>query len=229
MPVTTAAKTPRETDTELAAIWADIHKAQQQLAHSHGSLLRLAGAKFYYRGRQRVTDMTPHEAVAKVTERAAYVAAYKAEHGYTSTETYTDPDTGKTETYEYQGTNWDAFQGAAHEADDYAEALAKLVERETVLADLMEREAAAQAAYTGWSRFFVVTSSAGHVHSSTSCSTCRPTTMYGWLPELSGKDEATAVAELGPTLCTVCFPTAPVDWTAGKKLTAAQAARKAAS
>ena len=47
----------------------------------------------------------------------------------------------------------------------------------------MAEEAKLQEAYTGWSRFFLVTSSTGHVHSSTSCSTCRPTTTYGWLPE----------------------------------------------
>lgn len=174
------------------------------------------------------TDMPLEEAVAKVTERAAYVAAYKAEHGYTSTETYTVPATGEVQAYEYQGTDWDAFQGAAHRADDYAEELAKLAEREAALAELMERAEAVEATYTGWSRFFLVTSSAGHVHSSTHCSTCRPTTTYGWLPELSGKSEETAVAELGPTLCTVCFSSAPTEWTSGKKLTAAQAARKAA-
>jgi hypothetical protein len=67
-----------------------------------------------------------------------------------------------------------------------------------------------------WNRFFVVTSSNdGHIHSSTSCQTCRVTTDFGWLPQLSGKTEADAVAEHGPRLCSVCFPTAPVEWTAG--------------
>lgn len=69
-----------------------------------------------------------------------------------------------------------------------------------------------EAQYTGWSRFFLVTSSPGHIHSSMHCSTCRPTTQYGWLPELSGRDEEAAVKECGPTLCSVCFPDAPVDW-----------------
>jgi len=87
--------------------------------------------------------------------------------------------------------------------------------------------AAMQDKYTGWSRFFVVTSSAGHVHRSMGCSTCRVTTAYGWLPNLSGKTEAEAVAELGATLCTVCFPSAPVEYTGGK-ITKAQAAKLAA-
>jgi hypothetical protein len=59
------------------------------------------------------------------------------------------------------------------------------------------------------------------------CHTCRPSTTYGWLPELSGKDEAEAVAQLGPNLCSVCFPSAPVEHVGGK-ITKAQAAKKAA-
>lgn len=77
-----------------------------------------------------------------------------------------------------------------------------------------------------WSRFFLVTSSAGHVHSSMSCSTCRMTTTYGWLPELSGLTEADAVAELGPALCSVCFPDAPVEMVGGK-VKRAEAERRA--
>lgn len=76
--------------------------------------------------------------------------------------------------------------------------------------------------YEGWSRFFLVTSSPGHIHSSLGCSTCRNTTTYGWLPELSGKTEAETVKELGPALCTVCFPSAPVEDT-GYKITASRA------
>lgn len=70
----------------------------------------------------------------------------------------------------------------------------------------------------GWSRFFTV--SGGHIHSSTSCSTCnkgRYATRFVWNPELSGLTEADAVAKLGPTLCTVCFPSAPVEWTVGEQ------------
>lgn len=65
----------------------------------------------------------------------------------------------------------------------------------------------------GWSRFFLVSNVNGHIHSSMHCSTCRPTTRFGWLPEVSGKSEAEAVAEHGAMLCTVCFPSAPLEWT----------------
>lgn len=67
-----------------------------------------------------------------------------------------------------------------------------------------------------WSRFIAVQD--GHLHSGTRCAggTIRVTTQLGWHPELSGKTEAEAVAELGPMLCTHCFPSAPVEWTVGK-------------
>ena len=64
-----------------------------------------------------------------------------------------------------------------------------------------------------WSRFFLVSNSGGHIHSSMHCSTCYPTTRYAWLPELSGQSEPEAVAAHGAILCTVCYPTAPVEWT----------------
>lgn len=71
-----------------------------------------------------------------------------------------------------------------------------------------------EAGYAGWSRFFLVTSSSGHVHSSQRCCTChkgRQATRFALVPALSGSTEAEAVAELGPALCSVCYPSAPVE------------------
>jgi hypothetical protein len=62
-----------------------------------------------------------------------------------------------------------------------------------------------------WSRFFLVDGNNGHVHSSMSCSTCFPTTSYGWLPELSGASEDEAVEEFGEKMCSICFTSAPTD------------------
>jgi hypothetical protein len=66
-----------------------------------------------------------------------------------------------------------------------------------------------------WSRFFLVTNTNGHIHSSMDCHTCFPSTTYAWLTGLSGLTEAEAVAEHGEILCSVCFPSAPVEWTTG--------------
>lgn len=71
-----------------------------------------------------------------------------------------------------------------------------------------------------WARFFQV--EGGHIHSGMRCmgGSIRVTTRVGWRPELSDKDIEAAVAALGPTLCTKCFPSAPVEYTRGpeKKL-----------
>lgn len=80
----------------------------------------------------------------------------------------------------------------------------------------------------GWSRFFIV--AGGHIHASMDCSTCNngaTPTQFGWLPDLSGKTEADAVAAHGALLCTVCFPSAPTEWT--NHYEAAEAAKKAAN
>ena len=65
-----------------------------------------------------------------------------------------------------------------------------------------------------WSRFWLVTTSNGHIHRWTHCGTCnrrgRPTG-FALVPYLSGQTAADAVADLGPALCSVCFPEAPVE------------------
>lgn len=210
--------TPKETDTALAALWHEVTEVEQRIGYATSTLLHLAGARYYYRGSRRVTDMTVEVAIEILTAEAARVEPYREAHKRPA------------ESDGYVGIDWAEWHGAVapYDLDKIEPAIAKRAELFAQLDELHVRIDALEATYTGWSRFFLVTSSAGHVHSSTHCSTCRPTTAFGWLPELSGKSEATAVAELGPTLCSVCYPSAPVDWTTGKKITAAQAARKAA-
>lgn len=78
--------------------------------------------------------------------------------------------------------------------------------------------------YAGWQRFWLVTSSEnGHVHRTTACSTCRPRTTFALLPDLSGLTEEDAVGSQGSILCSVCFPSAPVEWTNGEAKGKAQA------
>jgi len=65
-----------------------------------------------------------------------------------------------------------------------------------------------------WSRYWLVTSSDGHIHRSCRCSTCNKglrRTGFALTPFLSGKSDADAVADLGPALCSVCFTDAPVE------------------
>ena len=222
--------TPRETDEKLAELYHRLYRAQDRLAANDNHLLHTAGAKFSYvrrgRGHVRAPDMSVSAALAIVQGHAEAVAAYKTEHAYSeeSTDFQGRP-------YTYHGTNWDAWDRPGllpREADEPARVLGARDELEAELAGIENEIFALEATYTGWSRFFLVTSSAGHVHSSMHCSTCYAQTRYGWLPQYSGHTEDEAVAELGPTLCTVCFPSAPVEYTLGKKLTKAQAEKLAA-
>lgn len=107
------------------------------------------------------------------------------------------------------------------EYEDYlAEAQAKLKQITDAL-DAHERN------YAGWSRFWCVPN--GHIHRTMSCSTCNKMgnrTRFYLAHEVSGMDEAAAVNAQGPVLCTVCFPTAPLNWTNG--LDEAAKAKKAA-
>lgn len=114
----------------------------------------------------------------------------------------------------------DAEKRRAHRAErgwptDEAEAaIARLQEQlapEEEAADIRREEAIAldEELYEGWTRFFLVE----HIHNTQRCPSFRPTTRVGWLPEVSGLTEAEAVREYGATLCTKCFPTAPVELT----------------
>jgi hypothetical protein len=91
--------------------------------------------------------------------------------------------------------------------DAIDEELVAIREVESELSDIF-------VAWGRWNRFFLV--NGGHIHSSTACHSCRPTTLFAWLPELSGLTEKEAVAEYGSILCSFCFPSAPVEWTTSK-------------
>lgn len=69
-----------------------------------------------------------------------------------------------------------------------------------------------------WSRYWLVTSSKGHIHASTGCSTCnkgREATSFALVPMLSGERTASAVEVFGSALCSVCYPEAPTDEVGG--------------
>jgi hypothetical protein len=74
-----------------------------------------------------------------------------------------------------------------------------------------------EAEYTrrgGWNRVFLATSSNGHAHNGTECSTCHNgqyRTAFAWLIQYSGKPEAEIVADAGERACTTCYPSAPAN------------------
>lgn len=99
------------------------------------------------------------------------------------------------------------------------------------LVAIREQEKPLEAIYNEqqWSRFFLCTNTNGHIHSEMTCSTCRWDTQFAWLPSLSGLTEEDAVEEYGAILCSVCFASAPVEWTNGenKKVASDRDARQA--
>lgn len=112
---------------------------------------------------------------------------------------------------EFVVVNWESTDGKAAKRvlDGITAARDELAKIEEEAAPL-EAEFAARR----WSRFFLVTSSNGHIHSSMNCSTCNFRTTYGWMPEVSGQTMAQAIAEWdkrgsAEVLCTTCFPDAP--------------------
>lgn len=66
-----------------------------------------------------------------------------------------------------------------------------------------------------WTRFHQLRSTTGgRIHGTRWCQGLHRSNLsdLGWHPELSGKTEAEAVAELGPVMCSKCFPSAPEEW-----------------
>lgn len=63
----------------------------------------------------------------------------------------------------------------------------------------------------GWTRAWLVLNTGGHVHRTTACRTCFPSTRFAWLTQLSGHDETEIVEQAGKAACTECYPSAPVD------------------
>lgn len=187
MNLTTAS--PREIDTELAALHAKLDTIVASRDKALDRLHRALGEKPRHIGRTRKDwPTTAPQAIEKARALAATAEPKKPwDHDYL-------PD--------------------ALAAYDTAEAA-----RTAVLDQMTPYNEVYRA--RRWNRFFLVTSSDGHIHSGMNCSTTRPTTTFGWLPDLSGKTEADAVAEHGPLLCTVCWPSAPLDWTRGKAKPAA--------
>ena len=70
--------------------------------------------------------------------------------------------------------------------------------------------------YEGWSRAYLVSNANGHIHASTNCSTCFPSTRYIWITELSGQDRLEIAGLAGEKACSVCYPDAPSEYFARK-------------
>jgi hypothetical protein len=92
--------------------------------------------------------------------------------------------------------------------------LADVAQEDGRIAELSERFAPLEEVFAsrgGWNRYYLCTSTGGHVHRSRSCGTLRRTSVLVLLTEHSGMNRDDFVALAGEGACTVCFPDAPVD------------------
>ena len=193
---TTTVRREVEIDTKLADLWYETAKVDAKLDSTSRSLAHSLRIRPEYYGRSRV----PHfPAWAELQEKAQDKLASDTLMPY--------------------------------EANDIRKTLGQ---HDTLIAQrgaLRDKAQPLEAIYNEeqWSRFFLVQNKGGHIHSSLNCSTCNRSTsaptQFSWLPELSGLGEKDAVDAHGALLCTVCFPTAPVEWT--NKYEVEEAAKKA--
>ena len=187
LPAARSHATPREIDTALAGLYELAAKTTDYVRSAQDGVHRAIGQRQVWQGRRQVWPTTFAEAL----ETAQHLTV--------------SPD------------YIDAPRGAR---GDVKGALAYLAGKNDELTEIRDAQYPLDDEYASrpWSRFFWVQNNGGHVHSSMNCSTCnngRNLTRFGWNPDLSGLTEADAVAKLGPSLCTICFPSAPVEHTMG--------------
>jgi len=192
---------PVEIDTRIAELHEQIARVTATIRSLTNSVLDHAGLRVYV-------------SATWETRRSSYRTTGSFEDGVAILTAY--------------GEAMDVWRAAGYPADARVEAPSNYAGSVDVEATVVKRRAALNARFAlwaeanelnaefnrrPWSRYFLVVSSAGHIHSSTSCQTCRLTTVFGWMPERSGQAEIEAIKSLGKhadALCSVCFPSAPV-------------------
>lgn len=173
------------------------------------------------------TDLHTHASEVDTRIAATYVAFVQAQGAEASARVTIRQVAGQRRNYDraqsWSGTFTDALDAVLARSQvtptDYhtgraAAAITALADAEEATAEAKATYNEAEGEYAGWSRFFLVTG--GHIHATMNCTTCYDTTEFNWLPTLSGLTEADAVAVYGSVLCTVCYPSAPVDMVGGK-------------
>lgn len=109
----------------------------------------------------------------------------------------------------------------SYDAAGLAEIVAKVRELHAQVTAIMaegDPHRAEFKARDGWTRAWIVTNNNGHVHNTKRCATCNNgeyATNFEFLPQVSGQDELEIVKQAGERACTVCYPTAPVEYRTG--------------
>lgn len=197
--------TPVEIDTRLAEIHRQLGALNHKISSLTNRVLDRAGLRIRHSATWQTRKVTYtvtgtfEDGVAILT---AYSEAFEAwiAAGYPSDQRPTNPGGAM-----YTGSTIDVEELVAERRAAVARRLELWADANVLQGEYLSRP---------WPRYYLVTSSAGHIHSHTDCQTCRRTTEFGWMPERSGQTEAEAIADLGDyaeSLCSVCYPNAPVD------------------
>lgn len=207
-------KTPVENDTKLSTAYENLSKIEQHLNSKVSAIRYSLGSKstrVRINGRtQTVYERNLEEEFDECDRRMKEYLTQSEE--YLARET-TDEKEDEKNKGEARYLKWKA-NDLKEKLEEYNE---KFHEREDKLDEIAKLENVYQKHQ--WSRFFIVPN--GHIHESMDCSTCnngQSPTQFGWLPTLSGKTEKDAVAEHGAKLCTICYPSAPTEWTNYKEV-----------
>jgi hypothetical protein len=174
---------PQAFDARLAGKYAAWEKATAALQRAYGQIHDAAGDRKEYHGRDLVWRRTHAEVEGTVRQMATHGEPLPVRMGSRQT----------------PGDLLAALRDAEAALTDAAVAVQKM-------------EAIYRRPFNRWQRFFPCTNRDGHIHASyRNCPTVRWDTAMAWRPDLSGKTVDEAVADLGPALCSVCFPAAPVE------------------
>jgi hypothetical protein len=109
----------------------------------------------------------------------------------------------------YQNSD-SAYLRHRYDADLHAKLLADLDTAHVALKLLTDQ-------YTGWTRYYHVTNTGGHIHTSLHCSSCFPDTQFAWRTDLSGLTVEQVVEQEAYNACTVCMPIAPAEQKAARE------------
>lgn len=193
---------PVEFDTALAEIHFSRDKAERDLNVALTILHRTMGHRRASRSEQWcLNDIATGKFIRYIDDRETIVSAVDMVDAANKTEL--SPETA-----------W-KFKQLSKDLDAVLNASLALAEIEL---DIQKRDAVFLAR-GGWARYFSTKGTNAHTHTSMHCSTCnkgKNPTEFGWNPQLSGMSEEEAVKALGPIMCTVCYPSAPVEWTNGE-------------
>lgn len=104
-----------------------------------------------------------------------------------------------------------------------AEALAYLDALNHVQLDIHDRSQALHVEFDrrgGWTRYYRVANTGGHVHTTTACRTTYASTAWTWPTQLSGATHADVVGAAGRFTCLACFPDVRADILADRPIMA---------